>query len=824
MGHRGGLNASQSAAVQKSKPPIPLPKNKIHMPKSRPVNGSNAGSTPSSRSASASTVAESSRPSSLSDAPQRSFSQSSTVPVSLQEVARMERRQQPRLSSLRAAFNRMRLSNEFEPEPEPEPEAVQSKEDGVGPPKTPNFPSHIPTASSSRQGSPTRQTPAPSHTPTQPLPAHLFSESMPAPRWKTPAKTPAKTSSPTKPQFLNKCSNLRAPLDAWDGSVLEAKMENMENMFQVLKGQMEGTTFERSHMKEIMELMRARCESSPLPWISECTRLIEFAVAELEAIRNQLTSTIDSLKGENEETKVELSVLKIAMQDARRQHEIDADDMERKHRYDIEELRSEHRSEIDRLRRNVNDEEESVRRQAREEVECLLRKHRDDLDQLERHYRAELEEERTQRIRDVQEVTTQRDMQLQNVAVDIGKKEREAEAVKHELDQKQLELERHKMLHDNLETKLAEVKADMMALESSNTAMQAKIDFLESGNQAQSQAFADLHKRMQEAVNAAQIAEEKLRAEESLRRKLHNQVQELKGNIRVFCRVRPSLADERDNTAKIRFPDACEGGECREIVVTGPEKTSSLGNDTTASHGFSFDRVFGPTCDNGDVFEEISQLVQSALDGYNVCIFCYGQTGSGKTYTMSAEDGMIPRATAQIYESAKALEEKGWSYAMEGSFVEVYNENLNDLLGKAEDFDKKKHEIRHDSAKCKTAITDISTVTLNSADAVTDALQRADRNRSVAATKANQRSSRSHSVFILSLVGENSITGERSEGTLNLVDLAGSERLSHSQAEGQRLKETQNINKSLSCLGDVIGALGRGEGGHVPYRNSKVRS
>jgi kinesin family protein C1 len=71
-------------------------------------------------------------------------------------------------------------------------------------------------------------------------------------------------------------------------------------------------------------------------------------------------------------------------------------------------------------------------------------------------------------------------------------------------------------------------------------------------------------------------------------------------------------------------------------------------------------------------------------------------------------------------------------------------------------------------------------------------------------------------------VGENSITGERSEGTLNLVDLAGSERLAHSQAEGQRLKETQNINKSLSCLGDVIGALGRGDSGHIPYRNSKV--
>src|SRR5688572_9658485 len=103
-------------------------------------------------------------------------------------------------------------------------------------------------------------------------------------------------------------------------------------------------------------------------------------------------------------------------------------------------------------------------------------------------------------------------------------------------------------------------------------------------------------------------------------------------------------------------------------------------------------------------------------------------------------------------------------------------------------------------------------------------LRRASNTRSVAATAANERSSRSHSVFILRLIGQNSITGQRSEGTLNLVDLAGSERLSHSQSAGDRLKETQRINRSLSCLGDVIAALGNGkEGAHIPYRNSKVR-
>jgi kinesin family protein C1 len=132
-------------------------------------------------------------------------------------------------------------------------------------------------------------------------------------------------------------------------------------------------------------------------------------------------------------------------------------------------------------------------------------------------------------------------------------------------------------------------------------------------------------------------------------------------------------------------------------------------------------------------------------------------------------------------------------------------------------------EVRHDAAKKQTILDNTVSVALDSPSRVEEILRTADKNRVVASTKANMRSSRSHSVFILKLVGTNEITGERSEGTLNLVDLAGSERLEHSKVEGARLKETQNINKSLSCLGDVINALGSAkEGTHIPYRNSKV--
>lgn len=539
-------------------------------------------------------------------------------------------------------------------------------------------------------------------------------------------------------------------------------------------------------------------------------------------IRTQLSASNNTLHSELEDAKVKLSTTTMALDDARRKHTYEVDDLRRKHRHDHDDLKDAHRKEMERLRRETQEEADTLRRQAETGSSSLRQAHREELAEVERRLKAELDDERSRRIQEVQEVSTKLELHRQNTGLDIEQKDRENDQLRKELAQAHADFDRQKELNASLKHSLSEAHVNNLSLETSNKAMKAKIDFLESDNQAQSQAFADLHKRMQEAIEAAEVAHAKLRAEETLRRKLHNQVQELKGNIRVFCRVRPALPSAADEElpAKIDFPDSAE--DAKEVAIQGPEQKSALGKITTSTHSFSFDRVFGPSSQNSAVFSEISQLVQSALDGYNVCIFCYGQTGSGKTFTMTSPDGMIPRAVSQIYASAQALEEKGWRYSMAGSFVEVYNEDLNDLLGEPGELDKKKIEIRHDTDKKRTELKGAESVVLDSADRVHELLARASKNRSVAATKANERSSRSHSVFILKLIGENSITGETSTGTLNLVDLAGSERLAHSQATGDRLKETQNINKSLSCLGDVIGALGQGGGGHVPYRNSKV--
>ena len=521
----------------------------------------------------------------------------------------------------------------------------------------------------------------------------------------------------------------------------------------------------------------------------------------MEASRQQLVNTNNALQQDLDSTRANQLRSANAADEARRQYAHEVDDLERQRRRDID----------------------HAQRQSEEELYRLRRNHEEEISVLKRRLDEAIEGEKESRQKELQAMSSEAAVVQKKVEMELVERESRITSLQNELEQFKLNIEAEREVSFGLRSKLADVATNAVTLEAALRSSRARVEFLESDCKSQSQAFADLEQRTQDAIRIAAEANEKLRIEETLRRKLHNQVQELKGNIRVFCRVRPSLdSDASNDAARITFPDG--ETDSREVEIMGPEERSSLGTVTRKKNAFAFDRVFTPTSRNMDVFGEISQLVQSALDGYNVCIFCYGQTGAGKTHTMSSQDGMIPRAVRQIYDTAQSLEEKGWRYSMEGSFVEVYNENINDLLGKADDLDKKKHEIRHDMQRCKTIITDVNTVSLDSPDRVETILKQAAANRSVAATKSNERSSRSHSVFILKLNGENSITGEKSEGTLNLVDLAGSERLSSSGATGERLKETQSINKSLSCLGDVIGALGQGkEGGHIPYRNSKVR-
>lgn len=518
-------------------------------------------------------------------------------------------------------------------------------------------------------------------------------------------------------------------------------------------------------------------------------------VGDLERERQQLYEKNESLQNEIDEVRRRFQELTLTHEAQQRTHKYELEDKSREHRHELEEVRREFKDETNRLQRT----------------------HREEVEALERHWRAEIEDERTQKAREIQDLRMKLGTEQQDLNNALLAKEREIQNMRSQAEALQGDLDREQTIKGTLQQQIAEMSTTNMTLDDRNRALRAQIEFLESDSQQQSHSFAEMEARLQDALRAAEEAKQKLIKEETERRVLFNKYQELKGNIRVMCRVRPVLDTSEGHEAQIAFPDLKTS---TQIDITGPEERSSFGTVSRRVVPFEFDRVFSPDVHNEEVFGEISQLVQSALDGFNVCIFCYGQTGSGKTYTMSSADGMIPRATHMIYDTITKLKEKSWTYTMEGSFVEVYNEDLNDLLTPAGE-GKKKLEIRHDDARKQTTVLNCKTVALDSADKVEMMLKQAQNNRSVAATKANERSSRSHSVFILKLVGENSATHERCEGTLNLVDLAGSERLKHSGAEGDRMKETQNINKSLACLGDVIEALGRGSA-HIPYRNSKL--
>ena len=163
---------------------------------------------------------------------------------------------------------------------------------------------------------------------------------------------------------------------------------------------------------------------------------------------------------------------------------------------------------------------------------------------------------------------------------------------------------------------------------------------------------------------------------EVIRKKMHNTICDLKGNIRVFCRVRPMMDHDGDtgNGPALRYPkSSVDDKEAIEVIADEGVKTQ-----------FGFDKVFPERSTQLDIFNDVSSLVQSAIDGYKCCIFAYGQTGTGKTHTMQGaadeERGIIPRSLEMIVAETERLKLQGWSYTLHASFLEIHNENIRDLL------------------------------------------------------------------------------------------------------------------------------------------------
>ena len=382
-----------------------------------------------------------------------------------------------------------------------------------------------------------------------------------------------------------------------------------------------------------------------------------------------------------------------------------------------------------------------------------------------------------------------------------------------------------KETEDSHKKEIEQLQFDLSVIKTRASKVQIDTDRSNISNEEEDDAV--LRARIEERDKRIADLENELLKGEQMRREMHNAIQELRGNIRVYVRTRPFLpGDKQTDESPI---DVTPDGESLTIL----DRRSGLPLD------FKFDKVFPPSAGQEFVFDEVSDFIQSALDGYHVCLFSYGQTGSGKTHTMQGcgngpMKGIIPRAVSKILDQARIMNKQKWNYKLSASFLEIYNESLKDLLTSMQRSNEKSNKKNKSlsikrNREGKSFVDGLVQIPIDVDDPFVGMQQLgalmsvASRSRSVASTNMNSQSSRSHSVFMLHLNGYNEDSGAIVNGTMNLCDLAGSERLDRSGAgtDAQRLKETQSINKSLSCLGDVFNALATGAS-HVPYRNSKL--
>ena len=298
-----------------------------------------------------------------------------------------------------------------------------------------------------------------------------------------------------------------------------------------------------------------------------------------------------------------------------------------------------------------------------------------------------------------------------------------------------------------------------------------------------------------------------------------------KDNVQVVVRCRPLFGKEiAENRERIVEMDLSRG----QVSLRDPKG----GAERPETKHYTFDKIFDWNCAQKDVYDgAAARIVDASIEGYNGTIFCYGQTGTGKTHTMEGKDdppserGILPHAFRHVFDAVADDAGPGVESLVRASFLEIYNENVRDLLAK----DQTKTCALKETPEKGVYVDGLTTFVVKSAAEMHNILQVGKKNRSVGATLMNADSSRSHSIFTVTVETSRVRPGDPpgaephiTVGKLNLVDLAGSERQSKTQASGDRLKEATKINLSLSALGNVISALVDGKSQHIPYRDSKL--
>ena len=281
-------------------------------------------------------------------------------------------------------------------------------------------------------------------------------------------------------------------------------------------------------------------------------------------------------------------------------------------------------------------------------------------------------------------------------------------------------------------------------------------------------------------------------------------------NVNVICRFRPINDLERAS------------GNEQICDYTSPTSLTFHSSREKNVYRFNFDRIFPPSSTQQDIYDfGVKGIIDSVLDGYNGTVLAYGQTSSGKTYTMQGEmeeqskQGIIPRMISHVFKHIYKHEDT--DFMIKVSMIEIYQEKIRDLF----DVSRVNLNIREDSIK-GIYVDGASERYVGCPNDVLALLEIGSANRAQAATNMNEHSSRSHSIFILTINQTNKKEGYSKIGKLYLVDLAGSEKISKTGATGHTLEEAKIINKSLTTLGRVINNLTDGKSTHIPYRESKL--
>ncbi|XP_063375020.1 kinesin-related protein 4-like [Cydia amplana] len=281
-------------------------------------------------------------------------------------------------------------------------------------------------------------------------------------------------------------------------------------------------------------------------------------------------------------------------------------------------------------------------------------------------------------------------------------------------------------------------------------------------------------------------------------------------NIKVVVKVRPLISREIED--QLSFQWKVKNNALYQLDASGKESGVQ----------YTFDNVYDVTTKTEDVYKDVAKpIVEAAIAGFNGTIFAYGQTSSGKTYTMSGTEtspGIIQLAVLNLFEQIKCIPDR--DFLVRVSFIEIYNETLKDLLNCEND----KVKVRDTLQGVKVDATEKFT---SSPEEVLAIMKEGEVNRQTGATNMNEESSRSHSIFQITIESREHTEDEETGGCvnvsqLNLVDLAGSERAGQTGATGKRFKEGTHINKSLSVLALVIKQLSEGSHKYINYRDSKL--